>query len=96
VPKALMLDEPTNSLDINAMRKFRDSISKITKRGVTILISTHTMQDIIPEIKNVVMLKNGKVFMSGKKTEVFTEKNLSELFDTEVKLRQSKGYYSLL
>ena len=92
-PKSLMLDEPTNSLDINAMRKFRTMMSKIAKKGVTLIISTHTMQDIVPEVKNVVMLKNGKVFKAGLKKDVLNEKNLSELFDTDVKLMESAGHY---
>jgi iron complex transport system ATP-binding protein len=94
-PKALLLDEPTNSLDIAAMKKFRDTISRIAKKGVTIIISTHTMQDIIPEIKNVVMLKQGKIFTSGKIKDVLTEKNLDGLFEIKVKLTRGKGHYTI-
>jgi iron complex transport system ATP-binding protein len=93
-PKALLLDEPTNSLDIHAMKKFRDTISMIAKKGVTIIISTHTMQDIIPGIKKVVMLKEGKIYLSGKKEEVLTEKNLSGLFGTPIKLVMEKWNYT--
>ncbi|MGD0566149.1 MAG: ATP-binding cassette domain-containing protein [Candidatus Goldiibacteriota bacterium] len=92
-PKAILLDEPTNSLDIYAMRKFRATISRIANKGVTVIISTHTMQDIIPEIKKVVMLKGGKIYMSGKIKDVLTEKNLTGLFGTNVKLREEKGHY---
>jgi iron complex transport system ATP-binding protein len=94
-PKALLLDEPTNSLDIAAMKKFRDTISRIAKKGVTIIISTHTMQDIIPEIKKVVMLKHGRIFMAGKIGDVLTEKNLGGLFGIKVKLTSEKGHYTI-
>jgi iron complex transport system ATP-binding protein len=76
------------------MKKFRDTISRIAKKGVTIIISTHTMQDIISGIKKVVMLKEGKIYLSGKKEEALTEKNLSGLFGMQIKLVMEKGNYT--
>lgn len=92
-PKALMLDEPTNALDIAAVHKFRATMSKIAKKGVVIIIATHTLQDIIPEIKDVVMLKDGKIFLSGGKKEALTGKNLEGLFGIKVELSLDKGHY---
>jgi len=92
-PRALMLDEPTNSLDISAIKKFRAKMSEIAKKGVTLIIATHTLQDIIPEIKNVVLLKSGRIFKAGKKEDILNEKILSALFDTNVKLFVKDGIY---
>jgi iron complex transport system ATP-binding protein len=94
-PKALMLDEPTNSLDISAVLKFRKIMSKIAGRGVTIIIATHTLQDVIPEVKNVVMLKQGKVFFNGEKEKALTDKNLSGLFNVKLHVNENNGRYSL-
>jgi iron complex transport system ATP-binding protein len=94
-PKALMLDEPTNSLDISAVRRFRETMSKIAKKGVTVIIATHTLQDIIPEVKNVVMLKKGRVFKAGKKKDLLTDKILSELFEVKVKVKNNGGHFSI-
>jgi iron complex transport system ATP-binding protein len=52
------------------------------------------MQDIIPGIKKVVMLKEGKIYLSGKKEEALTEKNLSGLFGMQIKLVMEKGNYT--
>ena len=92
-PKALMLDEPTNALDIAAVHKFRATMSKIAKNGVTVIIATHTLQDVIPEIKNIVMLKEGKIFLNAVKKQALTKKNLEGLFGIKVELSEDKGHY---
>jgi iron complex transport system ATP-binding protein len=92
-PKALMLDEPTNALDIAAVHKFRATMSKIAKKGVTVIIATHTLQDIIPEIKTIVMLKEGKIYLNAPKKKALTEKNLEGLFGIKVELSEKNGHY---
>lgn len=82
-PKALILDEPSNGLDIIAAEKFRKTMRKLCKK-TTVIIATNDFFDIIPEIKKVIMLKNGKVFMQGAKEDLMTSKNLSKLFGGKI------------
>ena len=94
-PKALMLDEPINGLDPHAARRFVGTLRKIAGAGKSIIMVTHHLQDIIPEIYRVIMIKDGRVFLDGNKEEVLTEENLSELFRMPVEITRRGGYYHL-
>ena len=95
-PQALILDEPTNSLDLKALYSFRESVRKIAGSGKSVILVTHTLEDIIPEINRVILIKEGKVFRDGKKEEIFTDDNLSELFSLPVEVLEKRGYYQAL
>ncbi len=92
-PKALVLDEPTNSLDLHALQKFRNILSKIAGMGTSIIIVTHNIQDIVPEIKRVVLMKNGKFYKDGAKKDILTSQNISELFTAKVRIKKIGEYY---
>lgn len=92
-PQALILDEPANSLDLKAMYSFRQTVRKIAQSGKSVILVTHNLQDVIPEINRVILIKEGKVFRDGRKEEVLTDKNLSELFSLSVKVLEKEGYY---
>jgi len=92
-PQALFLDEPANSLDLKALHGFRESVRKIAHSGKSVILVTHNLQDVIPEISRVVLIKEGKIFRDGKKEEVLTDANLSELFSLPVKVLEKDGYY---
>ncbi|MDE2009307.1 MAG: ATP-binding cassette domain-containing protein [Candidatus Omnitrophica bacterium] len=80
-PKALILDEPSNSLDLHAFYKFRDILRKIAKSGISIILVTHNFSDIIPEIKRVILMKDGKIYKDGLKKAVLTPGNMARLFN---------------
>jgi iron complex transport system ATP-binding protein len=92
-PHALILDEPANSLDLKAMHSFRESVRKIALSGKSVILVTHNLQDVIPEISRVILIKEGKIFLDGRKEEVLTDSNLSELFSLSVKVLEKEGYY---
>lgn len=93
-PKALLLDEPTNSLDIRAQHEVREAMRKLAQSGVSILLVTHHLPDIIPEIGRVIALKNGTIFFDGATSDVLTDMKMSELFDHEVVVdRNQSGMY---
>jgi iron complex transport system ATP-binding protein len=83
-PKALLLDEPSNSLDIKAQHEVREAMRKLAQSGVSILLVTHHLPDIIPEIGRVIALKGGAIFCDGAKNEVLNDHKMTELFDHEV------------
>jgi iron complex transport system ATP-binding protein len=94
-PLALLLDEPSNSLDVNATLELRALLRKLAQSGTGILVVTHHLSDIIPEITRVILLKNGRIFADGQKQELLTAPRLGELFGTPVELARRDGYYHL-
>src|SRR5262249_40498005 len=83
-PRALVLDEPTNSLDLRACRDFASRLRVLAGQGTNIILVTHHLPDIIPEIDRVVVLKNGRVYRDGPKAEVLTGTVLTASFGVQV------------
>jgi iron complex transport system ATP-binding protein len=94
-PLALLLDEPSNSLDLHAANELRQILRMLAQAGIGILLVTHHLADIIPEIDRVILLRNGQVFGDGAKAQLLTAARLSELFGSAVDLAQRDGYYHL-
>ncbi len=95
-PKALLFDEPSNSLDIGAQRQLRETMRELARHGIAILLVTHDIADIIPEINRLVLLRRGKIAADGKKEELLTSERLSELFAAPVNVVRQDGHYHLL
>jgi iron complex transport system ATP-binding protein len=92
-PSTLILDEPTNSLDISALHTFRHILKKIAASGTGIIMVTHNIHDIIPEITRVILMKDGKIYRDGKKAEIVTDENIRDLFGVTVQVREECGWY---
>jgi iron complex transport system ATP-binding protein len=92
-PEVLILDEPTNSLDLHALHTFRGTLRKVARSGTGIVLVTHMLSDIIPEISRVIMIRNGRVYGAGPKATVLTDQQIGELFSVPVKIREEGGYY---
>ncbi len=95
-PIALVLDEPTSGLDLTATFHYLDLVREHMRKGKTLLLVTHHIHEIPPEIERVVLLKQGKILQDGKKRAILTETNLSALFDCPVALAQANGWYQTL
>jgi iron complex transport system ATP-binding protein len=94
-PRALVLDEPSNSLDIRAAGELRDASRKLARNGVAVILVTHHLPDIIPEIDRVICLKRGRVVRDGPKAEILTAEVLGELFETPVEVTRRGEYYHM-
>jgi iron complex transport system ATP-binding protein len=92
-PAALVLDEVANSLDLGASRELRDIVRRVAQAGTTVVMVTHHLSDIIPEIDRVIMLRGGRIVADGTKHAVLTAENLSELFGVPVEVTVRDGYY---
>jgi len=92
-PSTLLLDEPTTSLDLPSLREVRDQLRKLARSGVGLLLVTHHLDDIIPEIDRVILLKNGAVFLDGPKGEVLTTASLSNTFGVPVEVVERGGFF---
>jgi iron complex transport system ATP-binding protein len=92
-PSTLLLDEPTTSLDLPALHEVREHLRALAASGVGLLLVTHHLDDIIPEIERVVLLRAGAVFADGPKPEVLTSACLSELYGVPVEVFERGGFY---
>jgi len=92
-PKALILDEPTNSLDLHALHIFRKTLRKIAKSGTSVILVTQSLQDIIPEINRIILMKRGRFVFDGPKDTALTSNKISRLFDVPVEVTNKDGYY---
>ncbi len=95
-PQALVLDEPTTSLDLHATFELREILRKLAAGGISIIMVTHHLPDIIPEIRRVVLLREGRVFGDGPKEQMLNRSTLSALFGLEVEVLERGGYYHVL
>jgi len=95
-PEALVLDEPTTSLDPGAVREFRDLLRKLARAGRTLLLVTHHIADVIPEIERVIMMQNGRIVGDGPKKQLLTSARLSRLFGTKLKVVKTGRNYDVV
>jgi iron complex transport system ATP-binding protein len=92
-PETLLLDEPTTSLDLAALHEVRSHLRALAAAGVGLLLVTHHLDDIIPEIERVVLLKDGAVLADGPKAAVLTSERLSAMFSVPVEVVQRAGFF---
>ena len=92
-PRALILDEPTTGLDLGARHAFMEHVRAVARAGTTIILVTHHLEEIIPEIARVVLLRAGRIVNEGPKGEMLTAEQLSRVFDVRVAIDQSGGYH---
>jgi iron complex transport system ATP-binding protein len=95
-PQALVLDEPTTSLDFRATCELREILRKLAAAGISIVMVTHHLPDIIPEMRRVVLIREGRVYRDGPKEDVLAAGNLSVLFGVPVEVLERGGYYHVL
>jgi len=94
-PRALILDEPSNSLDVFAQHELRETMRKLARAGIGIILVTHHLADIIPEIDRVILMREGQIVADGSKPDVLTAAALANLFGMPVDLSRRDGYYHL-
>ncbi len=92
-PRALILDEPTTGLDVVARHGFMERVREIARGGTTIILITHHVEEIVPEIERVVLLRQGAIAADGPKSDILTAAHLSRVFDAPLRLDESDGFY---
>jgi iron complex transport system ATP-binding protein len=90
-PETLLFDEPSNALDIAAQFQLRETMRELARSGLAILLVTHHVSEIIPEIDRVILLRDGEILIDGPKQDVLTEDNLSKLFGVQVRMHSHQG-----
>jgi iron complex transport system ATP-binding protein len=93
-PKALILDEPSNSLDLAAQHDLHKTMRGLAQRGLGIILVTHFLPDIIPEIGRIILLKDGRVIGDGLKREILATERLRGLFGADIQVFEKDGWFN--
>ena len=92
-PETLILDEPTAGLDLAASFDYLARIRRLIAEGRSIVVVTHHLNEIPPDIDRIVLLRNGRILADGPKSEVLTEANLEAAYGVPLRLETINGYY---
>ena len=92
-PAALLLDEPSTNLDLFAQQELRRSLRSLAQSGTGLILVTHHLSDIIPEVERVVLLGNGRIVGDGPKEQMLRPERLEPLFGVPVEITTRDGYY---
>lgn len=94
-PSALLLDEPAANLDMRSKKIFLEYINKIMSmnKELSIILTTHHIDEIVPAISHIIFLKDGKVVKKGTKEKMLNSDNFSEVLDIELNIKQKAGWY---
>ena len=95
-PEVLVLDEPTNGLDLKAKHQLLEILRQLAQAGTTLLLVTHQIEAIIPEIQRCVLLRQGQIVGQGSCQELLQDGPLSALFATPLKVIEAQGYRQVL
>jgi iron complex transport system ATP-binding protein len=91
-PRQLLLDEPSNALDLAAQRELRETLRKLAQEGTGLVLVTHYLGDILPEIKRIILMRDGMIVGDGPREELLTEARLSKLFNTPVRIGRDEEW----
>ena len=89
-PRQLLLDEPSNALDLAAQRDLRESMRSLMHDGVGLILVTHHLGDILPEINRIMLMKQGRILADGPREELLTESHLSDLFNAPIRIGRDR------
>jgi len=92
-PDTLILDEPTAGLDLSASFDYLARIRRQIAGGKNIVLVTHLLNEIPPDIRRIILLREGRIVADGPKEEVLTEANLKKTYDADVRIAKVDGYY---
>jgi iron complex transport system ATP-binding protein len=92
-PRALVLDEPTTGLDLIARHSFMETVRRLARDGTTVILITHHIEEIFPEIERVILLREGRILADGPAAANLTDARLSQLFGCAVAVERSDGYH---
>ena len=91
-PRQLLLDEPSNALDLAAQRELRETLRRLAEEGTGLVLVTHHLGDILPEIERIILMSGGRIIADGPREELLTEARLSELFNAPVRIGRDEEW----
>ncbi len=91
-PRQLLLDEPSNALDLAAQRGLRETLRRLVAEGTGLVLVTHHLGDILPEIERVILMRSGRIVADGPRNQLLTEPRLSELFNAPIRIGRDEQW----
>jgi iron complex transport system ATP-binding protein len=91
-PHQLLLDEPSNALDLAAQRELRETLRRLVAEGTGLILVTHHLGDILPEIERIILMRDGRIVADGPRADLLTEARLSELFSAPVRIGHDENW----
>ncbi len=95
-PETLVLDEPTAGLDLRARFELLSRLRELAQKGRTLVLVTHMVGEVLPEITHLILLDRGRVAAAGPKEDVLTAENLERLYGVPLELVERGGWYDVL
>ena len=92
-PQTLILDEPTEGLDFAASFDYLDRIRRLATSGHNIVLVTHHLNEIPPEVERVIVLSDGEIAADGPKAQVLDSDLLSSVYGARIRVAEIDGYY---
>ncbi len=93
-PPMLLLDEASNGLDFPARADLREIISHYATNGRTIVMVTHELAEIIPEVDRIILMKDGKIVFDGDKKSALEQARLSSIYNRKIEVVERNGIYT--
>jgi iron complex transport system ATP-binding protein len=91
-PQQLLLDEPSNALDLAAQRELRETLRRLAREGTGLVLVTHHLGDILPEVERIILMRGGRIVADGPREELLTASRLTELFNTAVRIGRDEEW----
>jgi iron complex transport system ATP-binding protein len=91
-PQQLLLDEPSNALDLAAQRGLRETLRRLAREGTGLVLVTHHLSDILPEVERIILMRDGRIVGDGPREALLTERRLSELFRAPVRIGRDEEW----
>ena len=91
-PHQLLLDEPSNALDLAAQRELRETLRRLVTEGTGLILVTHHLGDILPEIERIILMRGGRIVADGSRADLLTEARLSELFNAPIRMGRDEEW----
>ena len=79
-----------------AVAEYLDLVRAQIRKGKTVVLVTHHLHEIPPEVDRVIFLKRGQILADGPKSALLTNDHISSLFDRAIVLAQANGWYQAL
>ena len=95
-PAVLVFDEPTSGLDMSTCFQYLEIIRELISMGKKVILVTHHIHEIPPELTRVILLKEGRVIEDGNKDQILTNTNLTNLFDWPIRVIKENGYFQAI
>ena len=95
-PAVLVFDEPTSGLDMSTCFQYLEIIRELIGMGKKVILVTHHVHEIPPEVTRVILLKEGRVVEDGDKDQILNDASLTNLFDWPIKVIKENGYYQVI